>query len=83
MYALITIFHNRSWRLFFKFAFSVLSSFYLNHADQRLFQFKIIINVLDSSFWFMWIPMFWVYGYYKINMFTLTESNVYRLWRLK
>ena len=27
-------------------------------------QFKIIINVLVSSFWFIWIPMLWVYGHY-------------------
>ena len=30
-----------------------------------LFQFEIIINVFVSSFWFIWIPMLWVYGLYK------------------
>ena len=28
-------------------------------------QFEIIINVLVSSFWFIWIPMLWVYDLYK------------------
>ena len=27
-----------------------------------IFQFEIIINVFISSFWFIWIPMLWVYG---------------------
>ena len=26
-------------------------------------QFEIPINVLVSSFWFIWIPMLWVYGH--------------------
>ena len=29
------------------------------------FQFEIIINVIVSSFWFIWIPMLWVYGQQK------------------
>ena len=33
------------------------------------FQFEIIINVLVSSFWLIWIPMWWVYGHYKNNYF--------------
>ena len=37
----------------------------INHGDQRVFQFEIIINVLVSSFWFIWIPMLWVYDDYK------------------
>ena len=36
-------------------------------------QFEIIINVLVSSFWFIWIPMLWVY---------LTSTDV-RFWRIK
>ena len=28
-------------------------------------QFEIIINVLVSSFWFIWIPMLWVCDHYK------------------
>ena len=36
-----------------------------------IFQFKIIINVLDSSSCFTWIPMLWVYGHYKyVNSFS-------------
>ena len=32
--------------------------------EQRVFfQFEIIINVLVSSFWFIWIPMLRVYGH--------------------
>ena len=27
------------------------------------FKFEIIINVLVSSFWFIWIPVVWVYGH--------------------
>ena len=43
----------------------------INHGDQRVFwkirsnQFEIIINVLVSSFRFIWIPRLWVYGHYK------------------
>ena len=29
------------------------------------FLFEIIINVLVISFWFIWIPMLWVYDHYK------------------
>ena len=28
-------------------------------------QFEIVINVLVSSFWFIWIPVSWVYGQCK------------------
>ena len=30
------------------------------------FQFEIILNVLVSSFRFIWIPMLWVYGYFTV-----------------
>ena len=29
------------------------------------FQFEIIISVLVSSFWFICLPMLWVYNHYK------------------
>ena len=29
------------------------------------FQFEIIINILVGSFRFIWMPMLWVYGYFK------------------
>ena len=29
------------------------------------FQLEIILNVIASSFWFIWIPMLWVYDDYK------------------
>ena len=39
---------------------------YINYSlHQRVFKFKNIINVLDSSFRFIWIPMLWVYDRYK------------------
>ena len=64
-----------------------------NHEHQRGFlQFEIIINVLFSSFWFIWIPMLWVYGHYKyFNSFSagivfirqnLTSVDVI-FWRIK
>ena len=31
----------------------------------EFFQFEIIINVLDSSFRFILIPMLWAYGHSK------------------
>ena len=34
------------------------------------YQFESILNVLVNSFWFIWIPMLWVYGHYKY--FTLS-----------
>ena len=53
---------------------------------------EIIINVLVSSFRFIWIPMLWVYGNYKyfysysagidFSRQNLTSTDV-RFWRLK
>ena len=59
----------------------------INHEHQRIFfQFEIIINVLVSSFCFIWIPVLWVYGHYKyLNSFRegkglyISESDVYRM----
>ena len=55
-------------------------------------RFEIIRNVSVSSFCFIWIPMLWVYGHYKLfNSFSagtdfrrqnLTSKDV-RFWRLK
>ena len=46
--------------------FKALNYFCINHGEQwGFFQIKIIINVLVSSFWFIWIPMLWVYENYK------------------
>ena len=64
-----------------------------NHGDWRVFvQFKIIINILVSSFRFIWIPMLWVFDHYKFfNFFSagivfirqnLTSTDV-RFWRIK
>ena len=30
---------------------------------EGFFQFEIIINVLVISFWFLWIPVLWVYDH--------------------
>ena len=64
----------------------------IDHEDQSdFFQFEIIINVLVSAFWFIWMPMSWVYGYYKhiyscsagidFSRQNLTSTDV-RFWRL-
>ena len=49
------------------------------------FQFEITLNVLVSSFRFIWIPMIWVYDQYKYfeyfsggDRFYTPESDVYR-----
>ena len=64
----------------------------MNYGDERVFQFEIIIDVLVSSFWFLWKTMLWVYGHYKyFNSFSagtvfirqnLTSVDV-RFWRIK
>ena len=46
--------------------------------------FEIIIKVLVSSFWFIWIPLLWVYGHYifllsqRGDRLQTSESDVYR-----
>ena len=40
-----------------------------NHEYQKFFQFDILINFLDSSFRFIWIPMLWVYEHWKYLKF--------------
>ena len=40
--------------------------FCVDHVDQRVFKFEVIINVLVSSFRFICIPVLWVYGNFKI-----------------
>ena len=65
----------------------------INHEDQRVFfQFKTIIDILVGFFRFIWIPMLWVYSYYKyvysysagidFRRQNLTSTDV-RFWRLK
>ena len=56
------------------------------------FQFENIINDLDRSFRFIWIPMLWVYSHYKyvysysagidFRRQNLTPTDV-GFWRLK
>ena len=61
-----------------------LNIFLKTMETKGFFQFEIIINVLGSSFRFIWIPMLWVCDI--INMFTLTVRGVtldVRIWRLQ
>ena len=64
-----------------KLVYQYMAIFYI-----FFFQFEIIINVLVSSFCFIWIPMLWVHGHYTcLNPFTrqlLTKLYV-RFWCLK
>ena len=48
------------------------------------FKLEIIINVLVSSFCFIWIPMVWVYGYYIFLIFFSVQrlSLDVKIWRL-
>ena len=69
-----------------------LTYFCKKHEEKGLFQLEFIINILVSFFWFIWIPMLWIYGHYKYyNSFSvgtvfirqnLTSTDV-RLWRIK
>ena len=52
--------------LYMTFTLTAPKYFCINHGNQRFFiQFEIIINVLVSSFRFIWIPMLWVYSHFK------------------
>ena len=57
---------------------TALKYFRTNHGYQRVFQFEIIIDFLMSIFWFIWIPMLWVYDQYKY-VYSYSEG----FWRLK
>ena len=50
--------------------------------SKGLFQFEIIINVLVSSFRFIWIPMLWVSAGNVCKRQNLTSTDV-RFWRIK
>ena len=73
-------------------ALKALTYFRNNYWEQFFFQFEIIINVLFSSFRFIWIPILWVYDLYKyfysysagidFRRQNLTSTDV-RFWRLK
>ena len=56
--------------------------FFLNTWRMKgFFYFEIIINVLVSSFRFIWIPMLWVYGHYiYLNSFRGSSSYVNFKW---
>ena len=42
-----------------------LKTVYKNMETKGVFFLEIIINILVNFFWFIWIPMLWVYGHYK------------------
>ena len=52
--------------------------------DQRVFSiiFPIIINVLFSSFYFIWIAMLCFYDHYKKKLFQCGETLDVRIWRI-
>ena len=57
--------------------------------QKGFFQFEIIINVLVSSFCFIWIPQLCVYGHYNFSIISLWDrhqnltSTDVRFWCLK
>ena len=46
------------------------------------FQFEIIINVLVTSFRFIWIPILWIYGQYKYFLSMRGPSLYVKIQRL-
>ena len=95
---LISVIHQTpdflpQWRSQTSLTLKALKYLCINHGDQRVFfKFEITINVLFSSFWFIWIPMSWVYGRQKyVHAFStgtvfirqnLTSTDV-KFWRIK
>ena len=56
---------------------------YENHGDQRFFQFEVMINVLVSSFRFIWIHKVWVYGCCNVFILSVRWLTLdVRIWRL-
>ena len=80
------------WRLhdFILKTFTALKYFCINHGDHKVFfNIEIIINVL-RFFRFIWIPMLWVYGHYKLLIlsvrgpsFSCDKWRQVRFWRPK
>ena len=60
---------------------TALIYFCRHHGDRRFFQFEIIINVLVSSFGFIWIPILRVYCHFTLSARGPTLDV--RFWRLK
>ena len=42
----------------------------------KLFQFEIIPNVLVSSLYFIWLPMSWIFGHYKLLIILVRRSTL-------
>ena len=62
------------------------AEFFIKTFETKVFfQFEIIITGLAGSFWFIWIPMLWVYGHYKY-FYSYSEGIDFRcltFWWLK
>ena len=81
---------NKQLRIIIPLYLTTLKYFCLSHGDKRVFSFKIILNVLVTSFRCIWISMLWVYGHYKYyNSFcagfefrrqNLTLSKCHKFW---
>ena len=56
--------------------------FYKPLNPKCFFQFKIIINVLVSPFWFIWITMLWVYDNTFLIISARGSTLDVRIWRL-
>ena len=58
--------------------------FYINLKRTTFYQLETHINVLVSSFRFIWIPMLWVYGHYTIFLLSMRGPSLdVRFWRLR
>ena len=59
--------------------FKALKYFVQTMKTKGFFEFEIIINVLVNSFWFIWIPVLWVCGWF--NFFYSHSAGVdFRCW---
>ena len=68
--------------LSFILTLATLNYFSINHEDQFCFSIWNHHKCV-SSFWFIWIPMFWVYIRYKCFTLLVRESTLdVRIWRL-
>ena len=85
------VYPSSTWLLPWLFIIKALNYLYKLRWPRCFIQFDNIISVLFTSFWFIWIPMSWVYGhyYYQSNSVgihfrrqNLTSTDV-RFWRLK
>ena len=66
------------WLIVSFLAIKTVTYFCINHRDQRcFFHFKIIMNVLVSSFRIIWIPVAICHGLTAVILLYTSESDVY------